>query len=134
MSINVTEIGAGGLPGGRKHSRIPGVDAMRATAGFQRAMLVAGAGIVLFFAVMAIFASWIAPYGFNDDRTKGGKVFGRLIGPSGQNWFGTTAGGEDVFSRVVFGAQTALEVILLAVAISIVIGVPLGLISGYRGG
>ncbi|HZC70286.1 MAG TPA: ABC transporter permease [Jatrophihabitans sp.] len=135
MTINVSELeGGGGLPSASKHSRIPGVDAMRATAGFQRGMLVFGASIVLFFAVVAIFASWIAPYGFNDDRTKSGKVFGRLIAPSSQNWFGTTAGGEDVFSRVVFGAQTALEVILLAVAIAIVAGVPLGLISGYLGG
>jgi peptide/nickel transport system permease protein len=124
---------AGALPGTRKHSRIPGVDAVRATAGFQRGMLIAGSAIVLFFVVVAVFASWIAPYGFNDDR-KDGKVFGRLIGPSSEHWFGTTQGGEDVYSRVVFGAQTALEVIVLAVAISIVVGVPLGLISGYRGG
>jgi peptide/nickel transport system permease protein len=124
---------SGALPGTRKHSRIPGVDAMRATAGFQRGMLIAGVGIVLFFTVIALFASWIAPYGFNDDRADG-KVFGRLIGPSGDHWFGTTSGGEDVFSRIVFGAQTALEVILLAVAISIVVGVPLGLVSGYLGG
>jgi peptide/nickel transport system permease protein len=124
---------AGALPGTRKHSRIPGVDAMRATAGFQRGMLVAGAVIVLFFIVIAVFASWISPYGFDDDR-KNGKVFGRLIGPSGSHWFGTTSGGEDVLARVVFGAQTALEVIILAVAISIVVGVPLGLVSGYLGG
>src|SRR4051795_9762235 len=90
---------AGALPGARKHSRIPGVDAMRATAGFQRGMLVAGMAIILFFAVVAVFASWIAPYGFNDDR-KDGKVFGRLIGPSSEHWFGTAQGGEDVYSRV----------------------------------
>jgi peptide/nickel transport system permease protein len=123
----------GALPGTRKHSRIPGVDAVRATAGFQRGMLIVGAGIVAFFALVAAFASWIAPYGFNDDRADG-EVFGRLMAPSGDHWFGTTTGGEDVFSRVVFGAQTALEVIVLAVAISIVIGVPLGLVSGYLGG
>jgi peptide/nickel transport system permease protein len=124
---------AGALPGTRKHSRIPGVDAVRATAGFQRGMLIVGAGIVLFFVVIAVFASWIAPYGFNDDRHNG-KVFGRLIGPSSQHWFGTAQGGEDVYSRVVFGAQTALEVIVLAVAISVIDGVPLGLLSGYLGG
>jgi peptide/nickel transport system permease protein len=135
MSINLSNIEAAeaAAPTGRKHSRIPGVDAVRATAGFQRGMLIAGALIVLFFAVVAIFASWIAPYGFNDDRANG-KVFGRTIGPSSRHWFGTTSGGEDVYSRVVFGAQTALEVIVLAVAISIVVGVPLGLVSGYFGG
>src|SRR6185437_4781523 len=121
-----TEV-AGALPSGRRHSRIPGVDAIRATSGFQRGMLVAGSLIVLFFVVLAVFAKWIAPYGFNDDR-KNGKIFGRLVAPSAQHWFGTTSGGEDVLSHVVFGAQTAIEVIVLAVMSSIVVGVPLGLI------
>jgi peptide/nickel transport system permease protein len=138
MSINLPELegteAAVALPSGTKHSRIPGMDAVRATAGFQRGMLVAGTVIVLFFTVLAGFARLIAPYGFNDDRTKNGKIFGRLVGPSSAHWFGTTSGGEDVLSRVVFGAQTALEVIVLAVLLSITIGVPLGLISGYFGG
>jgi ABC-type dipeptide/oligopeptide/nickel transport system permease subunit len=138
VSINLPELEttevAAALPTGRRRSRIPGLDAIRATTGFQRGMLVAGALIVLFFTVVAIFASAIAPYGFNDDRTKGGKVFGRLVAPSAQHWMGTTSGGEDVFSRVVFGAQTAMEVIVLAVLFSVVVGVPLGLLSGYIGG
>jgi peptide/nickel transport system permease protein len=137
MSVNLPELegteAAVALISGRKHSRIPGMDAIRATAGFQRGMLVFGAVIMAFFVVLAVFAPLIAPYGFNDDRV-GTKIFGREQGPSGSHWFGTTQGGEDVLSRVVFGAQTALEVILLAVAISIVVGVPLGLLSGYLGG
>jgi peptide/nickel transport system permease protein len=137
VSINLPELegteAAVALPSGRKHSRIPGMDAVRATAGFQRGMLVAGVVIVLFFAVLAVFAKWIAPYGFNDDR-KGTEIFGRQRPPSGSHWFGTTAGGEDVLSRVVFGAQTALEVIVLAVLLSVILGVPVGLISGYFGG
>jgi peptide/nickel transport system permease protein len=122
------------LPEGSRHSRIPGVDAVRATSGFQRGMLVAGSLIMLFFIVLAVFAKQIAPYGFNDDRTKSGKVFGRLIAPSAHHWMGTAQGGEDVLSQVIFGARTALEVIALAVALSITIGVPLGLASGYFGG
>jgi peptide/nickel transport system permease protein len=137
MSLNLPELegteAAVALPTGRKHSRIPGLDAVRATSGFQRGMLVAGALIVLFFAVLAVFASWIAPYGFNDDRV-GTKIFGRQQPPSSAHWFGTTQGGEDVYSRVIFGAQTALEVIILAVLLSVVVGVPLGLVSGYFGG
>ncbi|MCU1658789.1 MAG: Dipeptide transport system permease protein DppC [Pseudonocardiales bacterium] len=137
MSINLPELegteAAVALPTGRRHSRVPGLDAIRATSGFQRGMLVAGALIVLFFTVVAVFAKLIAPYGFNDDR-HGGKVFGRLVAPSSQHWMGTTSGGEDVYSRVVFGAQTAMEVIVLAVLLSIVVGVPLGLLSGYFGG
>jgi peptide/nickel transport system permease protein len=121
------------LPMSSKHSRIPGVDAIRATSGFQRGMLVAGLLIVAFFVIVAAFADQIAPYGFNTDR-ENGKVFGRLVHPSAAHIMGTTSGGEDVFSRVVFGARTAIEVIVLAVALSIVVGVVLGLVSGYFGG
>jgi peptide/nickel transport system permease protein len=114
-------------------SRIPGLNAMRATSGFQRGMLIVGAVIVGFFIVVAVFAPLIAPYGF-DAASAHGEQFKTLAAPSAQHWFGTTVGGEDVLSRVVFGARTALEVIVLAVALSIVVGVPTGLISGYFGG
>jgi peptide/nickel transport system permease protein len=114
-------------------SRIPGLNAMRATSGFQRGMLLAGGIIVAFFVVLAVFAPLIAPYGFND-ASSGGVDFQTLQAPSAKHWFGTAVGGEDVFSQVVYGAQTALEVIILAVALSIVVGVPSGLLSGYFGG
>jgi ABC-type dipeptide/oligopeptide/nickel transport system permease subunit len=130
--LEVTEVAA--VAPGRRHSRIPGMDAIRATAGFQRAMLVIGVLIVAFFAVLAVFANLIAPYGFNDDRTKSGHIFGRQIAPSAAHWMGTTSDGSDVLSRVIFGAQTALEVIVLAVLISLIVGVPLGLVSGYLAG
>ncbi|MGH3425099.1 MAG: ATP-binding cassette domain-containing protein, partial [Nocardioidaceae bacterium] len=92
-------------------------------------------GIVIagIFVLTAIFAPWIAPYGFNEVRS-GGVTFGTQQPPSGQNWLGTTVGGQDVFSRIVYGARTAVEVIILAVILSGVIGVPLGLFSGYVSG
>jgi len=106
---------------------------IRAAHGLQRVMLYAGFVVVAIFLVVAIFAPWIAPYGFNVDRV-GDTIFGTQQPPSGSHWMGTTVGGEDVFSRVVFGTRTALEVIVLAVILSIVIGVPLGLVSGYLSG
>jgi peptide/nickel transport system permease protein len=117
----------------RRPSRVPGLAALRATAGFQRGMLLAGLLLVLFFFVLAVFAPLIAPYGFNDASAHG-VAFETLQAPSAEHWFGTTVGGEDVLSRVVYGTRTALEVIVLAVALSLVVGVPLGLLSGYRGG
>lgn len=54
--------------------------------------------------------------------------------PSPQHWFGTNRQGYDVFSRTLFGTQVALQVVALATVFSVVIGVPLGLISGYLGG
>lgn len=118
---------------GAKRSRIPGLAAMRATVGFQRAMLVLGAVIVLFFVILAVFAPLLAPYDFNQTG-EGPKSFPTQAPPSAEHWFGTTVGGFDVLSRVIYGAQTALEVIILAVLLSIVVGVPLGLISGFFGG
>ena len=107
---------------------------VRQSHGLQRSMLLLGFGIVLAFVVVAVLAPWIAPYGFDDDRTADGVLFGTQQAPSAAHWFGTTVGGTDVFSRVVHGTRTAVVVIALAVVLSSVVGVPLGLVSGYVGG
>ncbi len=54
--------------------------------------------------------------------------------PSWQHWFGTSREGYDVFSRTLFGTQAALQVVILATLMSLLIGVPLGMVSGYLGG
>lgn len=54
--------------------------------------------------------------------------------PSLAHWFGTNQQGYDVFARTVFGTQAALQVVVVATLLSLVIGVPLGLVSGYLGG
>jgi len=54
--------------------------------------------------------------------------------PNSKYWFGTNNQGYDIFSRTLFGSQAALKVVLLATFFSLIIGVPLGLISGYFGG
>ena len=111
---------------------VPGV--VRQSHGLQRFMLLLGFAIVLAFVVVAVLAPWIAPYGFNDDRGADGIVFGTQQAPSAAHWFGTNVGGTDVFSRVVYGTRTAVIVIALAVVLSSLVGVPLGLVSGYLGG
>lgn len=54
--------------------------------------------------------------------------------PSLTHWFGTDVQGYDVFARTLFGSQAALQVVVVATVFSLVIGVPLGLFSGYLGG
>ncbi|MBI9115919.1 ABC transporter permease [Sanguibacter suaedae] len=117
-----------------KRRGVPGVALLRSTHGLQRGMLITGLVIITLFVLVAIFAPLLAPYGFNADRTADGEIFGTQQAPSAAHWFGTTVGGQDVLSRVLYGARTALMVILLAVALSLVVGVPLGLVSGYVGG
>ncbi len=56
------------------------------------------------------------------------------VPPNSEYLFGTSSQGYDVFSRTLFGTQAALKVVLLATFFSLVLGVPLGLISGYFGG
>ena len=54
--------------------------------------------------------------------------------PSAAHWFGTDQQGRDIFCRILVGTRISLSVGLLAVAISLVIGVTLGAIAGYKGG
>ncbi|MEA5619103.1 ABC transporter permease [Cronbergia sp. UHCC 0137] len=54
--------------------------------------------------------------------------------PTATHWFGTSRLGYDVFSRTIFGAQAALQVVILATVLSMTVGVPLGMVSGYLGG
>ncbi len=58
----------------------------------------------------------------------------RLLPPSAAHWFGTDEMGDDIFTRVVIGTRTSLWVGLTITGIAMLIGVPLGIISGYRGG
>ncbi|MGH3321018.1 MAG: ABC transporter permease [Streptosporangiaceae bacterium] len=101
--------------------------------GLPKWLLWVGVGIVALFAVLAIFAPFIAPYGFDQYRA-GGQTFTKLTPPSWAHPLGTNVRQIDVASSVVYGARTALEVIVLAVIFSVSIGVPLGLLSGWVGG
>jgi peptide/nickel transport system permease protein len=101
--------------------------------GLPRWLLISGVVIVLFFVILAVFAPLIAPYGF-DEVTADGVRFPKQASPDSTHLFGTTVQSTDVLSRVIWGSRTAIEVVLLSVVLALVIGVPLGLISGYVGG
>ena len=101
--------------------------------GLSKWMLIAGFVIVAFFLILAIFAPLIAPYGF-DQVSADGVRFPKQHAPDGTNLFGTTVQSTDVLSRIVWGARTAIEVVVVAVVLSLLVGVPLGLLSGYIGG
>jgi peptide/nickel transport system permease protein len=106
---------------------------IRTARGVPKWILYSGIGLVLFFLILAIFAPLIAPYGFAQSSS-GGVDFPKQAPPSGAHLFGTTVQSTDVLSRVIWGARTEIEVVVVAVFFSLSIGVPLGLVSGYVGG
>ncbi|MGF0471793.1 nickel transporter permease [Lysinibacillus fusiformis] len=87
-----------------------------------------GAGIVIFFVLLAVIGPFIAPQGINEqDLTK------RLLAPSADHWFGTDDFGRDIFSRIIHGARISLWVGFFSVILSVIIGSLLGIIAGYYG-
>jgi peptide/nickel transport system permease protein len=94
-----------------------------------------GVGLVLtiIFILIALFSPLLQAIGLIQDPTDILSNY-PLQAPSSAHWFGTNVRGYDVFSRTLFGARAALSVVFLATGLSLVIGVPLGLISGYLGG
>lgn len=79
--------------------------------------------------LVALFGELIAPYGGNDQD-----LFNVLSPPSSEHWLGTDLIGRDLLSRIILGTRFTLAMAVLSVAIAAVIGVLLGLISGYFGG
>lgn len=94
-----------------------------------------GVGLVLtiIFILIALFSPLLQAIGLIQDPTDILSNY-PLQAPSSGHWFGTNVRGYDVFSRTLFGTRAALSVVFLATGLSLVIGVPLGLISGYLGG
>jgi peptide/nickel transport system permease protein len=90
---------------------------------------VVSAAMLVIIAVAALTANWIAPYGVNDVD-----VPNALRPPSGAHWFGTDELGRDVLSRVLVATQASMRVAVVSVAFAVVVGVTIGVVSGYRGG
>ena len=103
------------------------------TSGMARWILMTGLVITAVFVLLALLAPWVAPYDFNQSRVDGVKL-PKMTAPSGEHWMGTNDQFYDVLSRVIWGARTALVVVSLSVLFSIVVGVPLGIVSGFLGG
>ena len=102
--------------------------------GTTRVMLWLGAAITFGFILVALLAPVIAPYEFDQFRSPGEGRFAQLEAPSRDHLMGTHVQSTDVLSRVIWGTQTELKVVLISLFFSISIGVPLGLLAGYFGG
>lgn len=92
-----------------------------------------GGIMVLFLFFIAIFASKLAPYNPDLQFASGLAANGAPLAPNHTFIMGTDDLGRDIYSRVLYGAQVSLEVGILASLISLFIGTPFGIISGYYG-
>jgi peptide/nickel transport system permease protein len=99
----------------------------------SQTLMWAGIAITLVFILAALLAPILQSWAWLQDPTV---TLTNPIHqpPSAAHWFGTSRQGYDVFARTVFGARAAWQVVLLATLMSVSVGVPLGMVSGYLGG
>ena len=93
---------------------------------FRRRLVLVAAAVLAVIVLLALLAPLISPY-----SPTGMRVAQRLRPPSLTNWFGTDEFGRDVLTRILYGGRASLGIGLAVVAISVVAGTALGLISGY---
>lgn len=96
--------------------------------GLSRSLLIGTiiTGLLIGLAVLSLIWTPYSPTGMN--------ILRKLQGPSMQHWLGTDALGRDVLSMVMVGARNSLSVALIAVAVGMGLGVPLGAYAAARGG
>ncbi|MGA7732672.1 MAG: ABC transporter permease [Chloroflexia bacterium] len=113
-------------------SRSLWVDAWRRLR--RNKLAVFGVVVLLFMAMVAVFADVVAPYRY--DQIVRDPATNRTIKnqpPSGAHWFGTDDQSRDEFSRVVHGTRISLSVGLVSQFIILAVGIPIGVVAGYFG-
>jgi len=96
----------------------------------RRKPLGAAGGLVLAgMLALALLAEGVAPYGYDE-----ADIFSRLKAPSEAHWLGTDNLGRDLLSRVIYGARVSMAVGFGGVALGLLLGTAVGLVSGYFGG
>lgn len=97
---------------------------------FLRDRIAVAAGVFLLIIVLtAIFAPLVATH---NPATQ--DLMDRFGGWSSEHWLGTDEFGRDIYSRLVYGSRATISAAAIAVGVSLLIGIPTGLIAGYRGG
>lgn len=89
----------------------------------------AAALYLLLLVAGALLASTVAPYASDDQN-----LSAALSGPSGSHLLGTDALGRDIASRLLFGISPSLVNAATALAVFLAVGLPVGIVAGYRGG
>ena len=95
----------------------------------RQRLALTGLCIVAIYVIVALAGSWVAPYSFSAQHVRD-----RLQAPGGAYLLGTDEFGRDILSRLLLGARISFQVGVIAVGISGIAGVLLGLVAGYIGG
>ncbi|MBB5042277.1 ABC transporter permease subunit [Shinella fusca] len=114
------------LPGNRKKAE-RGVFARIV----RRPLAAFGLFVIVLTIAAAVFAPWIMPFDPNEQFFDGLTLEGAPLPPDGKFWFGTDLVGRDLFSRLIFGAQTSLIIGVVANGIAVLIGSTVGICAGY---
>ena len=95
----------------------------------RRRTAILGLAVILGFVLLALLAPFVSPY---DPAAQSWTAVRKP--PSWAHWFGTDEVGRDLLARVVWGTRASMLAGLVSVGIALGLGVPLGLLAGYRGG
>ena len=94
-------------------------------------LTILGIGIIFFVVTLIVFGAWISPYTF--EQANG--IFGNAWGPpSPYNLLGQCKYGRDVLARIIYGAKASITIALPSIALSVLLGIFFGVITGYYGG
>ncbi|WP_454288099.1 ABC transporter permease [Rhizobium arsenicireducens] len=106
-----------------------GPSVLRQLAGRKLALL--GLLITVICVGGAVFAKWLAPFDPYEQFFDGLTIEGAPLPPNETFWFGTDLLGRDLFSRILYGAQTSLVIGLVANGVALLIGTLVGVTAGY---
>jgi oligopeptide transport system permease protein len=110
-----------------RRSASPAAEAWRRLR--RNPVAVISGALVIFMVVVALFGPLVAPHAYDaQDRVNA------LVGSTPKHPLGTDNLGQDVFSRLIYGARVSLSVGVVVELIEVLIGVTLGLLAAYKGG
>ncbi|MFC3058987.1 ABC transporter permease [Paenirhodobacter populi] len=97
----------------------------------RRKLAILGLAIIAVVVLGALFAPWIAPYAPEEQLFDGLTLEGAPLAPDATFIFGTDLLGRDLFSRMLYGAQTSLVIGVVANGIALAIGTLIGVTAGF---
>ncbi len=100
----------------------------------RRKLALFGLIVILVVVTAALLAPWIVPFSPDEQLFDGLTLEGAPLAPDGRFWLGTDLLGRDMFSRLVYGAQTSLIIGVVANGAAVLIGTFFGVVAGFAGG